>query len=88
MEKQIDFNSAREILTDEDKQQIFDLLSSGLRQKNRDLLHRRIHHHLGMIPYHGILSRVMKEQHGWTYCAGQDYREEIKTVRKIILECK
>jgi len=83
--KQIDFNNSRDNLTEDDLGQIFELLSKGLRPKNRDLLYRRLTEHLSMIPYHGILSRVMKESHGWSYCAGQSYPDEIRTVRKIIL---
>jgi len=86
--RQINFNNNRERMTDDDKQQIFDLLSKGLRTKNFNLLHRRIFEHLFMIPYHGILERIIKDDSGWSYCAGQSYPDEIRTIRKIILECK
>jgi hypothetical protein len=85
---QFNFNSDRELLTDDDKQQIFELLSKGLRANNYNLLNDRIFNCLGMIPYHGILGRVIKEDCGWSYCAGQSYPDEIRTVRKIILTCR
>jgi hypothetical protein len=87
-----DFNSLREVLTDTDKKAIYDLLQSRLRVDTKALLWRRIHDHTTMIPHYGILSRIMKsELNGrvyWEYCAGQSYPDEIRTVRKIILECK
>ena len=83
------FNNSRDSLSLLDKLQIFDLLSSGLRQKNRNLLETRLFKHLSMIPMHGCLERIMCESNGkWSYCAGQDYPSEIRNIRKIILECK
>jgi len=84
----MNFNRDRENLTDDDKQQIFELFSKGLREKNRNLLHKRIFEHTNMIPFYGIFERIMKEPHGWSYCAGQSYTDEITHVRKLILECR
>ena len=78
----------REKLTADDLQDIFALLSSGLREKNRQLLSLRIYSHLNMIPKHGAFERIMKDKHGWSYCAGQSYPDEIRAVRKLILDCK
>lgn len=86
--KLINFNNSREKLTEDDKEQIFKLFSSRLRADNYNLLRRRIFEHTNMLPYHGIFERIMKEPHGWTYCAGQSYPDEIRWVRKCILECK
>lgn len=75
-------------MTDEDKQEIFEILASRTRQKTRELLARRLYKNLSLIPHYGILERLIKEDYGWTYCAGQSYPDEIRTVRKIVLECK
>lgn len=88
MNKTRDFNRDRENLTEQDLEEIFDLLAPRMRSANKALLWRRLTEHLSMIPHYGILSRIMQDSHGWSYCAGQDYTEEIKTVRKIILDCK
>ena len=88
--KQINFNNSREQLSADDSQQIYELLCSGLRSENKILLHKRLFNHLGMIPYCGVFERIIKDErtNQWEYCAGQDYPSEIRTVRKIILECK
>ncbi len=84
--EQINFNNYRDQLTDSDKQEIFEILSERLREKNRALLQRRLFEHMNLIPYHGILERIIKDDNGWSYCAGQSYPDEIRTVRRIILE--
>ena len=86
--KQINFNNHREQLTEIDIKELYELLSKGLRQNNRELLAKRLEKHLNLIPYYGILDRLIKESDGWSYCAGQSYPDEMRTVRKIILECK
>jgi len=82
------FNNSREQLTPQDLEDIHELLSARLRAKNSDLLWARLHHDLRSIPYHGILGKIYKDKYGWQYCTGQDYSEEIKTIRKIILTLK
>jgi hypothetical protein len=86
--KQINFNNYRDKLTEKDKAEIFEILSSRCRQKTKELLAKRLDKHLDLIPEYGILNRLIKEKHGWNYCAGQSYPDEIRTVRKIILELK
>ena len=88
MMKQINFNNYKEKMTEKDKEEIFEILAEGTRQKTRELLAKRLDKHLDLIPEFGILNRLIKENHGWNYCAGQSYPDEIRTVRKIILELK
>ena len=86
---QRNFNNYRDKLTEADTQEIFELLSEGLRQKNLKLLSYRLEHCLERIPHYGILERIHHDEpSGWTYCAGQDYPSEIKDVRKIILDMR
>lgn len=86
--KQINFNNYKEKMTEKDKEEIFEILAKGTRQKTRELLALRLEKHLDLIPEFGILDRLIKESYGWNYCAGQSYPDEIRTVRKIILELK
>ena len=37
------------------------------------------------IPVYGILERVQLDDNGWSYCAGQSYPDEMRTVRNIVL---
>ena len=86
--KQINFNNYKEKMTEKDKEEIFEIVSSRCRQKTKELLALRLEKHLNLIPEYGILNRLIKEEHGWCYYAGQSYPDEIRTVRKIILELK
>jgi hypothetical protein len=85
---QINFNNYKDKMNEKDKAEIFKILSSRCRQKTKELLAKRLDKHLDLIPEYGILNRLIKEEHGWSYCAGQSYPDEIRTVRKIILELK
>ena len=40
------------------------------------------------IPTFGILDRLYKDKHGWQYCAGQSYPDEMRTVRKILKDMR
>lgn len=86
--KQINFNNYKEKMTEKDKEEIFEILAKGTRQKTRELLAKRLDRDLNLIPKYGILDRLIKESYGWSYCAGQSYPDEIRTVRKIVLELK
>ena len=86
--KQINFNNYKDKITEKDKAEIFEIVSSRCRQKTKELLTLRLKKHLNLIPEYGILNRLIKEKHSWCYYAGQSYPDEIRTVRKIILELK
>tara|TARA_Y100000004_G_C8952282_1_gene429138 strand:- start:855 stop:1118 length:264 start_codon:yes stop_codon:yes gene_type:complete len=86
--RQINFNNYKDKMIEKDKEEIFEIVSSRCRQKTKELLAKRLNDHLNLIPEYGILNRLIKEEHGWFYCAGQSYADEIRTVRKIILELK
>ena len=86
--KQINFNNYKEKMTEKDKEEIFEILAKGTRQKTRELLAKRLDRDLNLIPKYGILDRLIKESCGWSYCEGQSYPDEIRTVRKIVLELK
>jgi hypothetical protein len=86
--KQINFNNGRDNLTPEDLFQIWELVAHRCRERNKRLLDIRLTFDLDLIPYHGILDRLIKTDHGWSYCAGQSYSDEIRTIRNIILNLR
>tara|TARA_R110002167_G_scaffold44097_4_gene132965 strand:- start:164 stop:421 length:258 start_codon:yes stop_codon:yes gene_type:complete len=83
--KQLNFNNQKSVLTEEDKEEIFDILVKGTRIKTRELLAERLNKHIDLIPEYGIFNRLIKESYGWSYCAGQSYSDEIRCMREIIL---
>ena len=86
--KQLNFNNQKSVLTEEDKEEIFDILVKGTRIKTRELLAERLNKHIDLIPEYGIFNRLIKESYGWSYCAGQSYSDEIRCMREIILNLK
>jgi hypothetical protein len=86
--KQLNFNNQKANLTEEDKEEIFEILAKKTRQATRVLLAKRLDNHLDLIPEYGIFNRLIKENYGWIYCAGQSYPDEIRTLRKIVLNLK
>ena len=82
----------RDAMTEPLRESLYALLASGCRQKNRELLQRRIWNHLGMLPHYGILDRLhvnmTRNADEFHYCAGQSYTDEIRTVREIFLKMR
>jgi len=85
---QINFNNYKSQMTEKDLDEIHELLAKGCRKHNRDLLWLRLTTQRSLIPEYGIMNRLIKDTYGWHYCAGQSYPDEIRTVRKIILELR
>lgn len=83
--KQLNFNNQRESLTEDDINQLVALLGKHCRVKTITHLESSLKYGLSRVPYYGILERLMKENGQWSYCAGQSYPDEIRTVRNIIL---
>lgn len=74
-------------LTDKQKESLFNLFGKGCRQKNRERLWRRLDMSLSLWPNYGIFGRVHLEDDGrFSYCAGQSYPDEVRTVRELILK--
>lgn len=83
--KQLNFNNQRESLTEDDISQLVALLGKRCRVKTIRHLESSLKYGLSRVPHYGILDRLIKEQGQWSYCAGQSYPDEIRTVRNIIL---
>lgn len=72
-------------LTDDEKQSLFDLLAEYCRSTTRERLHRVIFNY-GIHNHAGLYSRVSFVNGKAQYCAGQSYPDEIRELRKCILE--
>ena len=86
--KQINLNNHRDKLTEQDIDELVALLGSRCREKSLRLLRAHLTYSASAIPHYGILERVIKENGQWTYVPGQSYSDEIRTVRKIIIDLK
>ena len=86
MEKQLNFNNQRDKLTEKDIDQLIDIVGSRCRAKTKDRLRSILKYGIHTIGHFGILDRLIKEGDGWSYCAGQSYPDEIRTVRGLILK--
>lgn len=86
--KNINFNNYRKKLADSDKDEITALLGYRCRIKTCQTIRSRLDYCLDAIPYYGIFERLVKDESGWSYTAGQSYPDEIRAVRKIIIELR
>jgi len=86
--KQLNLNTCRDTLTEQDIDALVILLTERCRAKTVNLIRSHLTNCINLIPHYGILERVMKDKHGWSYCAGQSYPDEIRTIRRIIIDLK
>ena len=92
MKKQISLYTAIQgeyELSDEDKQQIFDLLTHRCRRKTKDQIMGRLKYIMCQ-PASALFERVIKEEFSdgstkWVMIAGQDYTEQLKDTRNALL---
>ena len=86
--KNINFNNYKDRMNDDDIDQIVELFSYKCRAHTANLIRNNLNCCASLIPNYGILERVMKEGTSWSYCAGQSYPDEIRTIRKIFKTLK
>lgn len=84
--KQLNFNNQKEVLTETDINELVNLVGYRCRVQTVNRLRSMLTYGRSTIPQYGILERLIKENGSWSYCAGQSYIDEIKTVRNIILK--
>ena len=89
----LDVINGKIILTEERKQGLYNLISKGAHTRTKEIIHKRIFNdHLSMFPHCGILGRVMFDVYNdleiWSYCAGQSYPDEMRTVRSIFVNMR
>ena len=78
------FNDLKNQLSEQDIDQIIEIVGYRCRVKTCNRLRSILTYSPSLIQTYGILERLTKENGGWSYCAGQSYPDEIKTLREII----
>lgn len=80
------FNDLKNQLSEQDIDQIIEIVGYRCRVKTCNRIRSILTYSPSLIPTYGILERLTKENGVWSYCAGQSYPDEIKTLREIILK--
>lgn len=80
------FNDLKTQLSEQDVDQIVEIVGHRCRVKTCNRLRSILTYSPSLVPTYGILERLTKENGGWSYCAGQSYPDEIRTLREIILK--
>jgi len=75
-------------LTEADIEQILAIICKRCQAYTWSRCRTNLTYSLSHVPIFGILSRLTKENGEWSYCAGQSYLDEIRTVRNIIKDLK
>lgn len=72
-------------LTEAEQDDLYELLAKGCRGRRRAAIARALRY-VPDIENYGIYSRVYVNDDGYgaSYCAGQDYTSELKTVRELL----
>lgn len=85
-DRQYCYTELKNELTEDDRQQLLEILGHRCRQSTKKKLQNRLERFSESVPQYGIIDRLLYERGQWQYCAGQSYIDEIRTVRKIFLE--
>jgi len=80
------FNDLKTQLSEQDVDQIIEIVGHRCRVKTCNRLRSILTYSPSLVPTYGILERLTKENGKWSYCAGQSYTDEIRTLREIILK--
>lgn len=83
------FNEIKSNLEEKDIDQILEIVGYRCRVGTIRRMRSMLTYAVNTIPNYGILERLTRDDWGhWSYCAGQSYPDEIRTIKKIILEGK
>ena len=86
---ELNFNTYRNDMTAADIDSLFELLTSRCGQATKTQIRSILTYGKSRLPHYGIFNRLVRLGDGdWTYYAGQDYKEEIRTIRKILIKGK
>lgn len=88
MRQQKNFNNCKSNFDTHDIYQLVSLIGRRCSLRTKQRLTSVLTYDAMKLPCYGIFERLMFEQYEWSYCAGQDYTAEIKTIRNIILRGK
>lgn len=84
--RQENFNNLREKLTDDDIEKILEVIGYRCHVKTYNRLRSILKYSARSFPQYGIFERLMRENGEWSYCAGQSYTDELRTIRSILLK--
>lgn len=80
------FNDLKTKLSEDDISAILSIVGYRCREKTIRRLRSMLTYGTNAIPTYGIFGRLTRESDGsWSYCAGQSYPDEIRTLRECIL---
>ena len=85
MKSQPTFNELKTTLSDEDIGQILMIITYKCRIKTYQRIKSILTYSASLIPYYGILDRLIKEDGKWEYITGQSHTDEMRIVRNCIL---
>lgn len=81
------FNNLKTNLSENDIDEIVSLICHKCRLDTYRKVRSILTYRASSIPSYGILERLTKNSAGsWSYCAGQSYLDEIRTIREIIVK--
>ena len=83
--RQENLNTLKDKLTENDIDDIIMILGYRCRIKTINRLRSILTYSASSLQSFGIYNRLIKENDKWSYCAGQSYVDEIKTLRNCIL---
>jgi hypothetical protein len=86
--KQATFNDLKTDLTEDDRNQILEIVGYRCKIGTIRRMRSMLTYSPSLIPVYGILSRLTKMNGHWSYCAGQSYPDEIRTIKEIFLKGK
>ena len=87
--QELNFNTFRNEMTEQDINSIYELLTYRCGSVTKGKILSVLTYGKSNLPKYGILSRIVRLNDGdWVYYAGQDYKEEIRTIRKILITGK
>jgi len=74
---------ARVGLEEEDVRELTSLLTQRCQERTKNMVKWALMNAPNIMNY-GIYGRLIKDKHGWSYCAGQSYTDEIRVVRNLL----
>lgn len=83
--KQFSLNELKDKLSESDIDSIVSIVGHKCQLRTKNRLRSILTYSASSIGSFGIYGRLIKENEGWIYVAGQSYPDEIKTLRECIL---
>ena len=82
---QLNLNTEKAKLTESDIDQILSIITKHSRLKTYNRLRSILTYSASKLDNYGIYNLLIKEACVWSYCSGQSYTDDIRTLRECIL---